>query len=61
MILDDVERRHGEALGSLTCGASRARLVTAADDASAGRERLPCGGKVPRLACGWLGCGDGCG
>jgi hypothetical protein len=23
--------------------------------------RLPCGGKVPRLVCGWLGCGDGCG
>jgi len=22
---------------------------------------LPCGGKVPRLACGWPGCGDGCG
>ena len=21
---------------------------------------MPCGGKVPRLACDWVGCGDGC-
>jgi hypothetical protein len=46
MILDDVEGRHGEALGSLTCGASRAQLqpTTPAPAASGCRAAAKCRG-----------------